>query len=295
MTDGTPDRHALNVARAVQKEVAPAMVILFGSRATGRHREYSDIDLLVIAGDSSKRRAEIGARNAAYAYMKSNPPRLGLDVVGMTRKEFDYRRRAKQHIAGQAARYGVVMNGETLGPPPHYEDGYPAHWPETRQRIQNAEEYHHHFNEMVDENHWNQKTLGFLGQQAVENALKGWLSAYNDDRTFGHELTALWRDAEGIEDWSNPELGPLHESMTRLFDYIKYEDPVQTGEQTDWLTKYGVIYRYAGASYQMTQEERLQLRERINDAVNSVIKRVHAISGTAESDVYPEGIKPWDA
>ena len=295
MTDGTPDRHALNVALAVQKEVAPAMVILFGSRATGRHREHSDIDLLVIAGDSSKRGAEIGARNAAYAYMKSNPPRLGLDVIGMTRKEFDYRRRAKQHVAGQAARYGVIMNGETLGPPPHYEDGYPAHWPETRQRIQNAEEYHHHFNEMVDENHWNQKTLGFLGQQAVENALKGWLSAYNDDRTFGHDLTALWGDAEGIEDWSNPALGPLHESMTRLFDYIKYEDPMQTGEQTDWLTKYGVICRYAGASYQMTQEERRQLRERINDAVNSVIERVHAISGTAESDVYPEGIKPWDA
>ncbi len=294
MTDGTPDRHALNVARAVQKEVAPAMVILFGSRATGRHREHSDIDLLVIAGDSSKQGAEIGARNAAYAYMKSNPPRLGLDVIGMTRKEFDYRRRAKQHVAGQAARYGVIMNGETLGPTPHYEDGYPAHWPETRQRIQNAEEYHHHFNEMVDENHWNQKTLGFLAQQAVENALKGWLSAYNDDRTFGHELTALWRDAEGIEDWSNPELGPHHESMTRLFDYIKYEDPMQTGEQTDWLTKYGVIYRYAGASYQMTQEERLQLRERINDAVNSVVERVHAISGTAESDVYPEGIKPWE-
>ena len=45
MGAGTPDRHALNVARAVQEEVAPTMVILFGSRATGRHREHSDVDL----------------------------------------------------------------------------------------------------------------------------------------------------------------------------------------------------------------------------------------------------------
>ena len=42
----------------------------------------------------------------------------------------------------------------------------------------------------------------------------------------------------------------------------------------------------------MTQGERLELRERINDDVNAVFERVHAISGTAKSDVYPEGIKP---
>ena len=125
--------------------------------------------------------------------------------------------------------------------------------------------------------------------------MKGWLSAYNDDRTFGHKLTDLWRDAANIEDWSNPGLDRLHQSMTRLFDYIEYEDPDRPNEQCDWLTDYGVIYRYAGTSYQMTQDERLELRERINDVVNSVIERIHAISGTTESDVYPEGIKPWDA
>ena len=45
MTAGSADQHALNIARVVQKEVAPAMVILFGSRATGRHREHSDVDI----------------------------------------------------------------------------------------------------------------------------------------------------------------------------------------------------------------------------------------------------------
>ena len=295
MAAGVPDQHALNVARAVQKEVAPAMVILFGSRATGRHREHSDVDILVITVGNNPLRTRLGAEYAARRYLKENPPKLEVNVIGMTRKDFDHCRRAKQHIAGQAARYGVIMNGETLGPPPRYEDGYPAHWPETRQRIQNTGEYHHHFNEMIDENHWDQKIMGFLGQQAVENALKGWLSAYNDDRTFGHKLTDLWRDAANIEDWSNPGLDRLHQSMTRLFDYIEYEDPDRPNEQCDWLTDYGVIYRYAGTSYQMTQDERLELRERINDVVNSVIERVHAISGTTESDVYPEGIKPWDA
>ncbi len=43
-----PDQTALEVARAVQSEMAPDTVILFGSRARGDHRPNSDVDLLIV-------------------------------------------------------------------------------------------------------------------------------------------------------------------------------------------------------------------------------------------------------
>ncbi len=54
MQKAQPDPHALNIATIVQRAVAPDIVILFGSRATGRHREDSDVDMLVIAPDEAK-------------------------------------------------------------------------------------------------------------------------------------------------------------------------------------------------------------------------------------------------
>ena len=294
MSINTPDQHAIAIARAVQEKVAPDMVILFGSRATGRHHEHSDVDLLVVTKDESQLSAGLNAYHINQDYLKVKPPRLEIGVIRMTRKDFDYCRRANQHIAGQAARYGIVMNDEILGCPPDYDDGYPEHWSETRRRIENAEKNNYSFNDLVDSNYWNQDAIGFLAQQAVENALKGWLSAHNDDRTFGHNLISLWRDIQNIEDWSNPELRRVYSPVSELFNLVEYEDPNRPDEECDWLTNYGVLYRYAGSSYHMSRHERLTLRENVNVAVAAIVERVHAISGTTESDVYPEGIKPWD-
>ena len=67
----TPDQHALNIARVVQREVAPNIVILFGSRATGQHREDSDVDLLVVSLDGPQKGGSAG--RAASAYMNEKP------------------------------------------------------------------------------------------------------------------------------------------------------------------------------------------------------------------------------
>ena len=115
------------------------MVILFGSRATGRHHEHSDVDLLVVTDNDGPSSAGLNAYHINQDYLKVNPPRLEIGVIRMTRKDFDYCRRANQHIAGQAARYGIIMTDEILGCPPDYDDGYPDHWVETRRRIENAE------------------------------------------------------------------------------------------------------------------------------------------------------------
>ena len=294
MAINTPDPHAIAIARAVQEREAPDMVILFGSRATGRHHEHSDVDLLVVTDDEGSASTGPNAYHINQDYLNVNPPRLEIGVIRMTRKDFDYYRRANQHIAGQAARYGIVMNGEILDPPPDYDDGYPDHWPETRRRIENAEKNSYTFNDLVHSNYWNQDAIGFLAQQAVENVLKGWLSAYNDDRTFGHDLIPLWRDIQNIEDWSNPELGRVHEAVSEIFNLVEYDDPNRPGAECDWLTNYGVLYRYAGSSYHMSRQERLTLKEKVNAAIAAIIERIHDLSGTTDADVYPTGIKPWD-
>ena len=294
MVTQDPELHALNVARAAQQNAAPAMVILFGSRATGRYREGSDVDLLVVTDDDNPRGAEIRAYHAAREYMRANPPRLGTDVIGMTRAEFDRCRRANQHIAGQAARYGIVMNGETLAPPPPPPDRYPDHWPETRRRIESAEAWQRSLADMVDAEHWHQELVGFTAQQAVENALKGWLSAHNDSRTWGHELLELWVDIQNIEDWSDDTLSEAYRALPELFRYTHYVDPGHPQEAKDWLTDYAARYRYGGTAHRMSASERRELNEKVSAVVVVAVNRIHGLSGTNERDVYPDGIRPWD-
>ena len=135
---------------------------------------------------------------------------------------------------------------------------------ETKQRLENVDEYLYEFNRMVDENHRGQKLLGFCAQQAVENALKGWLSAYNDDRTFGHELTDLWKMSRKSKTGSNPGADELRQSVAKLFGCIYYEDPDNPGVSSDWLSKYATIYRYGRTSHQITREELAELHEAVN-------------------------------
>ena len=63
------DPLAFAVAEVVQRSVAPARVILFGSRARGDHRPDSDIDLLVISTNGNTAGPELGARFAAREYL----------------------------------------------------------------------------------------------------------------------------------------------------------------------------------------------------------------------------------
>lgn len=49
MRPQTPDPHAVKIADATQKAVAPSIVILHGSRARGDHRADCDLDLPIVS------------------------------------------------------------------------------------------------------------------------------------------------------------------------------------------------------------------------------------------------------
>ena len=296
-TRGAPDPHALGIAAHVQEAVRPDIAILFGSRAVGDYREDSDVDILVITDRENHLDSRGPAVTAAKSYLRENPPRLEVAIITMTRREFDRCRRARQHIAGQAAIYGVNMSGDRMDYRYSGGEEHDDHWPETRQRIQNAEEWQRQLDQMVDENHWNRKLMGLSAQQAVENGLKGWLSTHNDAGRYGHEIEDAWERINVLEkDWSDPTARRAREAVEELLDYTRFPDPTgdNPGNTSNWLVLYAAVYRYGSPNHVMDREEQRELREKVDRAVNGIINLIHERSRTSNLDVYPQGIRPWE-
>jgi predicted nucleotidyltransferase len=276
-----PDRTAIEVARAVQSALAPDKVILFGSRARGDHRPNSDVDLLIIS-ESGAVVAAGEARRAAREHFRLNPPRLRVDVVTMNVQRFNYCRRAKNHVAAQAFRDGVLMSDENFDISGRHEDGYPDSWPDVRERLQAAYRHIRAFHRLVDFDEIDQEMYGFHAQQAVENAIKAWLSAADLEYRSVHDLREV---ANQI--LADPaEANTLAAAQLRsLIGYTSFQNRDRPGEQDNWLTRYAVSYRYSGASFRMDDIDKDRFVREINLAVGTFINRAYELTGTDESDV----------
>ena len=68
---------------------------------------------------------------------------------------------------GKPDHWGTYISDYRMGYHDDYRNEYPMHWPATQRRLENAAEWSKQFNDMVDENSWNQKLLGFSAQQGV--------------------------------------------------------------------------------------------------------------------------------
>ena len=253
------DPKARAVAKAVYDALRPRSVILFGSRARGDFRRDSDIDLLVITeGDRRLGRQEYVA-TCKTAHAKAGELYedcgFGVDVLDMTSDEFRHRRRAKNHVAGQAARDGVDMNGDRILPDGQLSDNSP----DIRQRIANAERELRTLDILVNANA-DQEPIGFHAQQAVENALKGWISALNDEYGNTHDLSDL---------------------ASTVRNHLEEENS-DAGERLFWLTRYAVECRYEGATVQM--DDRLELLRIVNETVSAIIERIRTLMRAEESD-----------
>ena len=221
-THRPPDPKACAVARAVGEAVHPAKVILFGSRARGDFTPDSDIDLLIITGpgpvdqQAYQRTSAAARRTVEELYGDS----IAVDLLRMSERAFHDGRRARNHVAGQAVRDGFEANGDKVT----YDNPQPTNWPDIRQRIANAERELGVLKILVEANAA-QEAIGFHAQQALENALKGWISALDADYHNTHDLTQLAATVR-----QHPA-----------------ESDTSAGERLAWLTEYAVRYRYAGA------------------------------------------------
>ena len=254
------DPKAVAVARAVYDAVRPESVILFGSRARGDHRPDSDIDLLVISNDHSSRDARMKAREAA-----SKASRLiygdyfDTDLVWMPREKYMACRRGINHVAAQAARDGFDMNGEKEEYERDPETTFD--WADVRQRVINTDrELITMENLIATESP--QEAIGFHAQQALENILKGWISAFGAEYGNTHELGKL--------------IGIIRN------DFHEYDTPA--GEELAWLTEYAVEYRYEGA--RLIMDDPIELYFALERVTSAVEERIKTLTGVEELPRY---------
>ncbi len=275
------DKTALELARAVQTVVAPDTVILFGSRARGDHRPDSDVDLLIVP--EAGRTAAVGKANRVVReHFRLNPPRLGVDVVGMDLDRFNYCRRARNHVAAQALRDGVVMNDAKFDASNRNDDQNPNSWPDVKERLQAAYRHLGTFERLVAHPDGEQEMYGFHAQQAVENALKAWLSAADLDYRRVHDLQEV---ADKIFDDPAESNTLAAAQLNLLMEYTSFPDPGHPDERLNWLTRYAVDYRYSGAAFRMDDLDRNRFRDEILLAVRTFINRAYELTGADETDV----------
>lgn len=103
--DGEPGGEMIKeIVRRVLAVSRPDRIILFGSAATGRMNQDSDVDLLVLEREVSDARKDIVRIREALAGLP-----FPFDVVVMSRDRFEETRDVIGGIAWPAARYGRVI------------------------------------------------------------------------------------------------------------------------------------------------------------------------------------------
>ena len=279
---GKPDEAGLAVAQAVQEAIEPDTVILFGSRARGDQRPNSDVDLLLICQQGTVA-PRSRARKAIKLHFQRHEPALNVDIVVMERDKFNYCQRAKNHLAGQALRDGVIMGDERLNYSEQYDDYHPDSWPDVKERLQATYRHIGTFTREIKYPEGEQESYGFFAQQAVENALKAWMSAAGIDYRRVHNLE---ESAENLlsDPVENSTLATAQLSI--LMEYTRFEEPNHPREYENWLNRYAVDYRYSGTGFRMTELDRNRFQTEINLAVHTFINRAYELTGTDQSDIY---------
>ena len=176
---------------------------------------------------------------------------VGFDLAHMTAEQFHDGRRARNHVAGQAVRDGYDENGEKVV----YDNPEPSHWPDIRQRVANARRNLSDLEKSI-EAQASQELVGFVAQQALENILKGWISALDDEYRNTHDLGSLMRIVR------------IHPA----------ELDTPAGEQLTWLSEYAVRYRYEGARVEV--EDRYELLHGVMETVLTIIDRIEELTGS---------------
>ena len=192
-----PDLRALRTARALQGVWDDTTVILFGSRARRDWNDYSDVDLMRVGIETTRRVAAYlpPAYRAACQEYGPNPP--AIDVKCLSRQDFrEQVIYSRNRIGAVAYREGIVMDGYM---PPLREPGSRAPHPENSERMELEErltDAHLLYDEihLYLDNERYTKNCVFHAYQALEHGLKALIVAQERAYPRIHDLTQLAKE-----------------------------------------------------------------------------------------------------
>ena len=254
------DTRAADVASAVHDALNPVQTILFGSRARGDYRWYSDIDIFVItAGETEPDYREYAKSVAEQARKDLLPEADKTDVVCWTLRKFLDNRCLKNNLANHVARDGLpIMPPEDIG----YSSDYGAEsidWNNVRTRVRDAIGNADTLQNALDVERANEKAFGHIAQQALEHAYKALLGANGYDYPVGwqgHDLAGL--------------ITLVRERLSLAPDF-----PIP-GEEHSYLTEFAGSAVYAD---DLPPLNRSRIHQEIPDAVERLMRLIADTSG----------------
>ncbi len=254
------DPRAVSVARQVHAALNPVQTILFGSRARGDYRWYSDIDIFIITGGETEPDYRNYAKNIAEQARKELLPEAGkTDVICSTLEKFLNDRPLKNNLANYVAREGLpIMPPEQTGYTSDYGEEA-IDWNNVRIRVRDARENARAIESNIDVDRIGEKVLGHIAQQALEHGYKALLGAN------GHEYPVSWRghDLDGLTALVRERLG------------LGADFPIP-GEEYGYLSEFagGAIY-----ADDMPPLNRSRIHREIPDAVARLMRLIAETSG----------------
>ncbi len=223
------DRRAVAVAREVHRMAEPEQTILFGSRARGDHRPDSDIDVLIIKKHSPTEEWLDDLRERARALQKASLPEAsGIDVICMTADEFAGRRHLRNNLANSIAKQGApILPQENTELPEESID-----WDDVEGKMKDATGAADLLETMANAGilaNADDKQIGRMGQNALENAYKAVLGAH------GFEYPTSGRDGHNLR---------IITELIKRHGILPPDAPVP-GENHRYLTEFGGAALYS--------------------------------------------------
>lgn len=154
-------------------------------------------------------------------------------------------------------------------------------WPDVKEGILSCYRYMADFNAALDRG-ISQEMTGFLGQQAVENAIKAWISAAGEECRTVHDLDEF---ADKILSHPTESATDAAQQLIYFVQFTRTDPQGQPGRHQNWLTGYAVIYRYTGAAYHMDKLEKTIFQEMVNRTVTAFVRRARELTGTTDQDL----------
>ena len=235
------DPRALQVARRLQEQEKPQLLILFGSRVRGDWEEgRSDIDLLLVterAGDWDEYlRLDDRAIAIAEAVYGDAVP---VQTLPFSPAEFQKTRRSLNHVTARALREGVLMplRPEDFQHPYEGEDDLAYEWSVAEERLRHANLHLAEFKKKVAEGA-DDTLIGQQAQSAMEHALKALISISGMEYPTSHEIGPLTQRARQAD----PEFRGRQRIDPRFYNqYVGREEYKPTPQPLSRLENYAEI------------------------------------------------------